>query len=137
MTAKSLFTRLTEWAAHAAGKPVASLLAFVAIIVWAATGPIFRYSDTWQLVINTGTTVVTFLMVFLIQSSQNRDTAALQIKLDELIRAIDQADNSVINLEKLDEKDLERLRTRYCELADAADRARNKRRGRALAPQGT
>jgi low affinity Fe/Cu permease len=132
---KSLFTRFTEWAAHATGKPVAALLAFLTVIIWAATGPVFHYSDTWQLVINTGTTVVTFLMVFLIQSSQNRDTAALQIKLDELIRSIDKADNSLINLEQLEEADLERLRTQYTGLAEAAGQASKQRRGRKAADQ--
>ena len=135
MTQKSLFTRLTEWAARAAGRPTASVLAFATVLVWAATGPLFHYSDTWQLVINTGTTVVTFLMVFLIQSSQNRDTAALQIKLDEIIRSIDKADNSLINLEQLEEADLERLRTHYTGLAEAAGQASERQRGRKAAEQ--
>jgi low affinity Fe/Cu permease len=131
---KSLFTRFTEWAARATGRPVATILAFATIIAWGATGPMFHYSDTWQLVINTGTSLVTFLMVFLIQSSQNRDTAALQIKLDELIRATRPADNSLLNLEELEEHDLEELRGEYCALAEKArelkDRAERKQRER-------
>lgn len=87
------------------------------IIVWAVTGPVFHYSDTWQLVINTGTTIITFLMVFLIQSSQNRDGAAVQIKLDELIRAIEGARNELLDLEHLDECELDTLRQRYEKLA--------------------
>jgi low affinity Fe/Cu permease len=94
--------------------------------VWAATGPIFHYSDTWQLVINTGTSLVTFLMVFLIQSSQNRDTEALQIKLDELIRAFKPADNSLLNLEDLEEGDLDTLRDEYRALAEKARRLKER-----------
>ena len=120
MKKKSLFTRFTQAAARATGRPLATILAFGVLVVWAATGPIFHYSDTWQLVINTGTSLVTFLMVFLIQSSQNRDTEALQIKLDELIRALEPADNSLLNLEELEEKDLDELREEYCLLADKA-----------------
>ena len=120
MSEKKLFTRLTEWASRTSGHPTASALAFLIILVWAATGPLFQYSDTWQLVINTVTTLVTFLMVFLIQSSQNRDTSALQLKLDEIIRAIQQADNSLLSLEELDDADLQRLRARYDKLAQIA-----------------
>lgn len=99
------------------------------IVVWAVTGPLFGYSDTWQLVINTGTTIITFLMVFLIQNTQNRDTEALQIKLDELIRANKQARNEVLNLEDLDEKELDEIRKEYLALAEVAHvelEARNK-----------
>ena len=120
MAGKKLFTRLTEWASHASGHPLATALAFAVILVWGCTGPLFGYSDTWQLVINTVTTLVTFLMVFLIQSSQNRDTAALQIKLDEIIRVLKQADNSLLSLEKLDEAELEQIRAKYDRLAQAA-----------------
>jgi low affinity Fe/Cu permease len=120
MSEKKLFTRLTEWASHASGHPTASALAFFVVLVWACTGPLFHYSDTWQLVINTLTTLVTFLMVFLIQSSQNRDTAALQIKLDEIIRVLKRADNSLLNLEQLDEAELEEIRAKYDKLAQAA-----------------
>ena len=120
MSPKKLYTRATEWAARGSGHPMATVLAFLVIFVWACTGPLFHYGDTWQLVINTVTTLVTFLMVFLIQSSQNRDTAALQIKLDEVIRAISKADNSLLNLEHLDEADLDRIRARYDKLAQVA-----------------
>jgi low affinity Fe/Cu permease len=120
MSEKKLFTRFTEWASHASGHPMASALAFLVVLVWACTGPVFHYSDTWQLVINTLTTLVTFLMVFLIQSSQNRDTAALQIKLDEVIRVLKRADNSLLNLEQLDEAELEEIRAKYDKLAQAA-----------------
>ena len=120
MSNKKLFTRLTEWAARASGHPIATALAFFIILAWACTGPLFGYSDTWQLVINTVTTLVTFLMVFLIQSSQNRDTAALQIKLDEIIRVLKLADNSLLNLETLDEAELERIRSKYDKLAKDA-----------------
>jgi low affinity Fe/Cu permease len=120
MSNKKLYTRATEWAARGSGHPMASTLAFLVILVWACTGPLFHYSDTWQLVINTVTTLVTFLMVFLIQSSQNRDTAALQIKLDEVIRVISKADNSLLSLEQLDEAEIERIRARYDKLAEMA-----------------
>jgi low affinity Fe/Cu permease len=106
--------------AHWCGRPTTFLLALGVILVWILTGPIFGYSDTWQLVINTGTTIVTFLMVFLIQNTQNRDTAAIQLKLDELIRATNGAHNALLDLEELDEKMLEDFRTRYENLARAA-----------------
>ncbi len=127
MKNKSLFVRFAEWAARATGRPLATMLAFAVIVVWAATGPIFHYSDTWQLVINTGTSLVTFLMVFLIQNSQNRDTEALQIKLDELIFAIKPADNSLLNLEELEEDELDLIRARYTGLAEKAKKLRDKR----------
>ncbi len=102
------------------GHPAAFMLAVLLIMGWALTGPIFRFSDTWQLVINTGTTIVTFLMVFLIQNTQNRDSAAVQLKLDELIRAVQGAHNALLDLEELTEDDLERLRDHYEELARRA-----------------
>ena len=120
MSNKKFFTRFTEWASHASGHPMATVLAFLVILIWAGAGPMFHYSDTWQLVINTVTTLITFLMVFLIQSSQNRDTAALQIKLDEIIRVLKRADNSLLNLEQLDDAELEKIRTRYDKLAQVA-----------------
>ncbi|MHB1057741.1 MAG: low affinity iron permease family protein [Rhodanobacter sp.] len=119
MSMRKLFRRFAEATSRQAGKPMAFVLAAALVLVWAATGPLFGYGDTWQLVINTSTTIITFLMVFLIQSSQNRDTAALQIKLDELIRT-SQAHNAFLNLEELDEEDLERIRKHYCKLAHAA-----------------
>jgi low affinity Fe/Cu permease len=108
--------RVSRWC----GRPTTFLLALGVIGGWVLTGPIFGYSDTWQLVINTGTTIVTFLMVFLIQNTQNRDTAAIQLKLDELIRATKGAHNALLDLEELDEKLLEEFRRRYERLASAA-----------------
>jgi low affinity Fe/Cu permease len=105
-----LFTRVATLIATAAGQPLAFLLAMSIVIVWAVTGPLFAYSDTWQLVINTGTTIVTVLMVFLIQNSQNRDGAAMQAKLDELIRAVEQAREPFIGIEHLTDKQVEDVR---------------------------
>jgi low affinity Fe/Cu permease len=119
MTVRKLFRRFAEGTSRQTGKPIAFILAAGLVVLWAATGPLFGYGDTWQLVINTGTTIITFLMVFLIQSSQNRDTAALQIKLDELIRT-SSAHNALLNLEELDEDDLDRIRKHYCNLAKLA-----------------
>ncbi len=106
--------------AHWCGRPTTFLLALGVILFWILTGPVFGFSDTWQLVINTGTTIITFLMVFLIQNTQNRDTAAIQLKLDELIRATKGAHNALLDLEELDETLLEEFRTRYEKLARAA-----------------
>ena len=116
----SPFSRFANWIARASGHPAAFVLAAATIAVWLASGPLFGFSDTWQLVINTGTTIVTFLMVFLIQNTQNRDGAALQLKLDELIRATQGAHNALLDLEELSERDLERFRKRYLELAREA-----------------
>ena len=116
----SIYTRAARWIAHLSGRPGAFLLATALIVVWLITGPIFGFSDTWQLVINTGTTIITFLMVFLIQNTQNRDTAAIQLKLDELIRATKGAHNAVLDLEELDERSLEEFRGRYETLARLA-----------------
>jgi len=96
--------------AHVTGQPITFVLCCLVIVVWAATGPVFHYSDTWQLIINTGTTIVTFLMVFLIQNTQNRDGAALQVKLDELLRALQTANNRFVGIEKLTEEEVEALR---------------------------
>jgi low affinity Fe/Cu permease len=98
-------------------------LAVVVILVWAILGPLFGYSDTWQLVINTGTTIVTFLMVFLIQNTQNRDSHAMHVKLDEIIRALDGAHNALLNLEDLGDKELDQIRSRYIRLAEKAQAA--------------
>ena len=106
----SWFTRLTKASAHAAGRPTAFICAVVVIATWAITGPLFHWSDTWQLVINTGTTIVTFLMVFLIQSTQNRDSTAMQAKLDELIRAVEGARNRFVGIEHLTEAEVEAIR---------------------------
>src|ERR1700675_1001388 len=113
----SWFNIFAKTSARATGRPVAFILALGTIVVWAVTGPIFGFSDTWQLVINTSTTIVTFLMVFLIQNTQNRDSAAVQIKLDELIRTVEGAHNALLDLEELSEKELERFRLRYEQLA--------------------
>ncbi len=123
---RSPFGRLARWTSRAAGHPATFLLAITVIAVWALTGPVFHYSDTWQLVINTGTTIVTFLMVFLIQNTQNRDGAAVQLKLDELIRSVEGAHNALLDLEELTERDLERIRARYLELARLAREKRQR-----------
>ena len=114
------YSRLAKTAAHICGRPRAFVLAVLVIIAWIITGPMFHFSDTWQLVINTGTTIVTFLMVFLIQNTQNRDTEAIQVKLDELIRATKGAHNALLDLEELEEDTLESFRRRYQALASAA-----------------
>lgn len=114
------FMKFAKWAAWSTGHPLAFVIAVSVVVVWAVTGPMFGFSDTWQLVINTGTTIVTFLMVFLIQNTQNRDTAAIQIKLDELIRALEGAHNALLDLEEMEDCDLERIRRDYESLAAAA-----------------
>lgn len=114
-----MFTRFANQVAHAAGKPLTFVLCCAAIVAWGISGPLFGFSDTWQLVINTGTTIVTFLMVFLIQNTQNRDGAAIQAKLDELIRAMESARNEFVGLEHLTEEEVEEVR-RQCE-ADAGE----------------
>ncbi|HEX2198192.1 MAG TPA: low affinity iron permease family protein [Burkholderiales bacterium] len=114
------FASLARSLSTALGRPAAFAVAALAVILWAASGPLFDYSDTWQLVVNTSTTIVTFLMVFVIQNTQNRDTAAIQIKLDELIRATQGAHNAVLDLEQLDDAELQAYLRRYEELAAAA-----------------
>ena len=113
----SWFVRFAQWACRVTGAPITFMIAVAVVVVWGITGPLFGFSDTWQLVINTGTTIVTFLMVFVIQNSQNRDTAALQIKLDELIFVSGKARNKMLDLESLDEKDLETLRKDFVRVA--------------------
>ncbi len=120
MSNSSIYARTAKAVSRVAARPGVFLLAVAVIVVWIVTGPIFGYSDTWQLVINTGTTVVTFLMVFLIQNTQNRDTAAIQLKLDELIRATQGAHNALLDLEELDELQLDAFRSRYEALAAKA-----------------
>src|SRR6266550_6308002 len=117
---RSAFTRFAKRTAHASGRPVTFFLAVAVIIVWAMTGPLFHFSDTWQLVINTGTTIVTFLMVFLIQCTQNRDTEALQVKLDELLRVTAGAHNALLDLEELEEAELRGVQAGYAKLAERA-----------------
>ena len=118
----SAFSRFANWTARAAGHPMAFAFAAGVVLAWLVTGPIFEFSDTWQLVINTGTTIVTFLMVFLIQNTQNRDGAALQIKLDEIIRSLEGAHNAVLDLEELPEPAIARFREQYERLAREARR---------------
>jgi low affinity Fe/Cu permease len=117
-----VFRRFAEATARQSGRPGAFLMAAVVVVVWAATGPVFHFGDTWQLVINTGTTIITFLMVFLIQNSQNRDSIALQIKLDELIRAT-AAHNGLLAVEDLDEEALDRVRDQYRAIAQRRAKA--------------
>ena len=117
---QSGFTRFARWTAHVAGQPSTFGLALTIIVLWAFSGPIFHFSDTWQLVINTGTTIITFLMVFLIQNTQNRDSEATHLKLDELIRAVSGAKNSLLDLEELDERELDEVRETDLRLASAA-----------------
>jgi low affinity Fe/Cu permease len=116
----SVFTRCAKATSRATGRPWAFILACGLIVAWLISGPYFRYSDTWQLVINTSTTIITFLMVFLIQSTQNRDAEALQVKLDELLRVTVGAHNALLDLEELEEHELERIRAGYTRLAQRA-----------------
>ena len=120
----SLFSRFAKSASRITGQAYVFIGAFAIIVAWAITGPIFGFSDTWQLIINTGTTIVTFLMVFLIQNTQNRDTAAIQLKLDELIRAQKGANVELLDMEELDEDELETIRSDYEKLAEDARRGR-------------
>lgn len=120
MSTSNWYSRFAKAAAHFCGRPRVFAIAVGIILVWVVTGPIFGFSDTWQLVINTGTTIITFLMVFLIQNTQNRDTEAIQVKLDELIRATKGAHNALLDLEELEEGNLDAFRTKYQALAAAA-----------------
>ncbi|HKY00685.1 MAG TPA: low affinity iron permease family protein [Steroidobacteraceae bacterium] len=121
MRNSSWFTRFAKKTAQLSGRPAAFALAVAIVAAWGILGPVFGFSDTWQLVINTGTTIVTFLMVFLIQNTQNRDTAAIQVKLDELIR-VTRGHNALMDLEELEEGDLEAFRAKYAKMAAAARR---------------
>ena len=118
--ARSRFTRLAKATARVTGRPATFMLAVTVVLVWLVSGPLFRFSDTWQLVINTATTVITFLMVFLIQATQNRDTEALQVKLDELLRATSGAHNTLMDLEQLEEHELDEILGDYRRLAEGA-----------------
>ena len=130
-TSSRIFTEFAARVAHIVGRPLAFVVSVLIVLGWAVTGPIFGFSDTWQLIINTGTTIVTFLMVFLIQNTQNRDGAAIQAKLDELVRT-SAAQNAFIGIERLTEEELDGIR-RMCEArartaaADTAERAANRR----------
>jgi low affinity Fe/Cu permease len=119
----STFTTLAKTTSRLVGQPIAFFTALGLVAVWAITGPYFQYSTDWQLVINTGTTIVTFLMVFLIQNTQNRDAEAMHLKLDELIRAMRGAHNALLDLEELEDRDLDEIRRDYIELARAAREA--------------
>jgi low affinity Fe/Cu permease len=118
------FSHFASRAAHWAGHYLAFLAAVLIVVIWAATGPLFKFSSTWQLVINTGTTIITFLMVFLIQNSQNRDAMAMHLKLDELLRAIQDADDEMMSAEDDDEKQLQKLKEDYTKLSDEHKRLR-------------
>jgi low affinity Fe/Cu permease len=120
MASSSWFVRFATGASRFTGKPATFLIALAVVIVWAVSGPLFGFSDTWQLVINTGTTIVTFLMVFLIQNTQNRDSEAMHVKMDEVIRALEGAHNALLDLEELDEATLDAARQRYRKLAKKA-----------------
>ena len=122
MAKVSSFTRFARLASNITGRPVTFICAVSLILLWGLTGPLFGFSDTWQLVINTGTTIITFLMVFLIQNTQNRDTEALQIKLDEIIRANRLAHNELLDLEELDDAELNAIHKRYVAMAEHARR---------------
>ena len=117
---RSRFTRFAKATSRVTGRPAAFILAVGVILAWLVTGPLFRFSDTWQLVINTGTTIITFVMVFLIQNTQNRDTEAVQVKLDELLRATVGAHNALLDLEELEERELDQIRAGYARLAEGA-----------------
>ena len=118
MSASQFFSQAAQWTSRQCGRPLTFGLASGVVVVWAVTGPLFNYSDTWQLVINTGTTIVTFLMVFLIQNTQNRDASAVQLKLDELIRASTTARNKLLALEDLTEAELDQLKKSFARIAD-------------------
>ena len=120
MHKNSWYSKFAKAAAHFSGRPPVFAVAALLIVVWIVSGPMFGFSDTWQLVINTGTTIITFLMVFLIQNTQNRDTEAIQIKLDELIRATKGAHNALLDLEEMDDEMLNEFRAKYELLAEAA-----------------
>ncbi|CAO3415160.1 low affinity iron permease family protein [Azospirillum doebereinerae] len=116
-----MFSRFARWTERQSGRPGAFVMAFGVVLLWALTGPLFHFSDTWQLVINTGTTIVTFLMVFVIQNAQNRDTQAMHLKLDELIRVSKSARDGMMALENLPDKDLAKVKSSFEKLAKAAD----------------
>jgi low affinity Fe/Cu permease len=120
MNITNSFNHWAKWTSRVSGHPGIFGLALAVVLIWALTGPIFHFSDTWQLVINTSTTVITFLMVFLIQNTQNRDSTAMQIKLDELIRALKGAHNELVDLEEMTEEELEQMKMHYSRLAERA-----------------
>jgi low affinity Fe/Cu permease len=125
---REMFRKFAQKASNLVGSPAAFLLAVAVIVVWAITGPVFHFSDTWQLVINTGTTIITFLMVFLIQNTQNRDAKAIHLKLDELIRSVEEARNNLVDLEDMSDDELQKLQ-------DEFQKFRKKHEGDVLQPQ--
>jgi low affinity Fe/Cu permease len=124
----AFFTRLAKATSRVTGRPLTFAVVVLSVLAWAAAGPLFHYSESWQLTINTITTIVTFLMVFLIQATQNRDAEAIQIKLDEIIRSLDNANNELMDLEELEEEDLMKMHRTYLDLAERAHRALGKGR---------
>ena len=125
---REIFRRFAEGVSRAAGMPVSFVVAFLVIVVWFVTGPLFGFSDTWQLVINTGTTIVTFLMVFLLQNTQNRESRATQIKLDELLRAVRSARTSLVDLEELPDDELDRLEAEFRAMSEHAGATKQRRK---------
>ncbi|MFD0764140.1 low affinity iron permease family protein [Mucilaginibacter lutimaris] len=119
---KNLFERFANWATAATGSSAAFIIAICTIIVWLVTGPVFKYSDTWQLIINTGTTIITFLMVFLIQKSQNKDSKAIHLKLNELLASHEGASNRMVDIEDLTEDELDKLHKFYVKISDLAEK---------------
>lgn len=132
----SVFTRVAQWTARTSGRPAAFVISLAVVLVWAVSGPLFRFSNTWQLVINTGTTIVTFLMVFLIQNTQYRDSEAVHVKLDELIRVSSHARNALMDLEDLEGPELDAIRAEYEALAERARKVRRHGSG-SRKPPGT
>jgi low affinity Fe/Cu permease len=120
-----MFTKISTYLTRKAGSPVVAILAFLFVVIWALTGPLFHYSNTWQLVINTSTTIITFLMVFIIQQSQNKDTAAIHLKLNELIASHEKASNRLVDIEDLTEEELIILKKYYVELSDKAEKEKD------------
>ncbi len=125
-TSADWFTRLANWSAYYVGSPMMFIVALVTVVAWAVTGPVFHYSNTWQLVINSWTNIVTFLVVFIIQNTQNRDSKAINLKLDELIRSGDKAGNELIDIERLSDRELEQLADRYQRIRDEWENRRRK-----------
>ncbi len=125
-TSADWFTRLANWSAYYVGSPQIFLVAIATILAWVVTGPLFHFSNTWQLVVNSWTNIVTFIVVFIIQNTQNRDSKAINLKLDELIRSVDTAGNELIDIERLSDRDLERLADRYQRIRDEWENRRKK-----------